>query len=262
VNKTKWIMAALMAAGVAQAATVYFDDFQDDAIGAKPVIGAGNTGSSNAIYGTVSIQANPKSSGNTSTQVSRGGGKAVDSNRIYGYFNGGAQPIDGMTFSYDFYSTGTTNANNGVRFGLMQTAGFTGQNGDCYIRFDPSCFVRIDAVKQNKKSYGSDVWQHFTGTLTATDLTTRTYNLVWTLRNLETVASISGTNSIVFSDDFSNGLAAAVIAEVVDTDDEATDAYSYIDNIEVLATPKPITLGMLRVKAPVFKILLPKVPFG
>ena len=245
-KKMKWIMIALMVAGMAQAATVFFEDFEDDTIAARPAIGGTNIGNPYGAFNnnTEYVRANPAASGNTSAQVLRGGGAVTDISQVRTQFAGGSQLIDGMTVSFDFYVTpNALSGNSGVNFCLMGVPA----GGSALIKNrSTGGTVNIDGLLQKQTHYGASVWQHFTGTYTAIDSKALTYQLVWSITNLETAASIGGTNRLAaFSTKFAGGVASGVFFEIQDVSDNATDFYGYIDNITVTATPKAVIIGML-----------------
>ena len=229
--------------GIPQAGTVFFEDFEDDTIGARPAIGGMNIGNPYGAFNnnTEYVQANPEAGGDANAQVLRGGGAASDIGQVRTQFAGGGQLIDGLTVSFDFYSSWSADVSSGVNFCLMGVPA----GGSALIKNRSiGGVINIDGHTQSQVNFGSNVWQHFTGTYTAINSETRTYQLVWSLTSLKTSASIGGTNSLAaFSTNFLGGVASGVFFEIQDVSDTA-DYYGYIDNIQV-TTPTPATIGSI-----------------
>ena len=208
------------------------EDFEDDTVGLNPAIGGMNIGDPYGnFFNEATVQANPEANGNTSAKVLRGGGVATDYGRAKCMFAGGVQLIDGMTVAYDFYSSQVgLNVNDGLRVSFLSST----DTLDCYLRNDPTGLIKLDGNDQVETNYGPGVWQHFTATFTQT--AANTYDLAWSITNMETSASVGGTQSVVFASAFA-GEAAGVQFEFVDVDNTADDYYAYADNITVTVAP-------------------------
>ena len=221
------------------AVPVFRENFEDDTPGLVPAIGVMDVGSYAAFDNATYVQPNPELNGNASSRVLRAGGDTLDNNRIYGYFAGGPRLVDGMTVSFDFYFSENTGgfANNSIRFAL-EAEGFTPGStvGDAYLRNDPGGSIKLDGTIQAELNYGTNVWQNFTATFVET--AAGTYDLEWSITNLEDASSIGGTQAGVAINlaNFVDGKAAAFVMELWDVGN-ADDYYDYIDNITVTVAP-------------------------
>lgn len=234
-------LALIATMSMTHAATVVFsEDFEDDTIGNLPVISGSNVGGSytNALN-AISVGANPETVGNTSAQALIGGGGTPDVNNIQAMF-ASPQLIGGMTISFDFYNdrgpTGNANDPDSVRVALQGTGG-----RDVFMRNDRDQLIKLDGTDQTETNYGEDVWQNFSATFVAVNAAAGDYTLNWTLTNLETLASISGNQSIaVNTANFANGglSASGLLLEGYDNGNDATNFFGVIDNV-VVTVPEP-----------------------
>ena len=119
---------------------VFSDDFEDEIIGATPSVGGSNAGDSYTIrVGANSIESNPETLGNASSQVYRGGGVTDNFSNVMAHF-GTDVLLDGLSLSYDFYISGDGgNANEGVRLALVGNA-----NPTADTTFPRDLFIRND----------------------------------------------------------------------------------------------------------------------
>jgi hypothetical protein len=244
-KRSSLLLLIAASSGSASAATVIFsDDFQDDTIGALPAISGSNVGDSySPVGGSITVGANPNLTGNTSSQVLRGGGVAANQNQIRAFFDGGSTSIAGITITFDFYVPSTVgNAADGVRFGLYNEA--LNSNG-YFWRFD-----RVNAsigylnTATGSTHAGSNIWQRFSVTYAAGD-TAGTYDLDWSVTNLVT-NSVVVSNTITGTGGFADGLTAGLLLEVNDTND-ADNFLGYIDNV-LVTIPEPSS-GLLGIFA-------------
>lgn len=236
----RWISAVAVMAlvGNASAAIVLFDDFEDDTIGSgPPAIGGSNVGGGYTVNsGTIPVVANPETLGNTSSQVIQAGGNTVDFNRLFAAFYGGNMLINGMTISYDFYHANAgVNNNDSIRVGVS----YDGLDNDLLIRTDPDGGFVLDGNDQAPTTdFGVGVWQKFTGTYTETGV--NTYDLTWSITNLETSASINGVQAVATT----SAEAVGLLFLLVDPSN-GDDYLGYVDNVSVDAIPEPATLGLV-----------------
>ncbi len=229
---------------------VYSDDFEDDTTGSLPTITGSNVGAGyQGLQGEVSVEANPEASGNTSSQALKFGGGVLNSNRYQALFDGGAQSIDGMIVSWDFYNQGggVLDTNDSVRIALFDDDGL-GANRDVFMRNDRDTLIKLDGNDQGNgagtglNNFGEDVWQNFVAEFTLTS--PNNYTLDWTLTNLETSAQISGSQAIT-TIALQDGTALGLHFEINDTNDNATNYFGYLDNVSVEVVPEPASLALL-----------------
>ena len=188
--------------------------------------------------GSQAVEANPEANGNTSAQVLRAGSNNTDTHAFSMAYSDGAEQIDGLTLSYDFYNSTGTHGGDGVRVALGNGAdagtGF-------WMRNDRDGLIKINGANMSVTNAGANVWQRFSGEFTLTEGETARFDFAWTLTNLETDSVItSGTqlNQGLFTT--SDSLSFQVV-DVVD----GTNFEGYLDNISVTTIPEPATLGLI-----------------
>ncbi|MEM6260021.1 MAG: PEP-CTERM sorting domain-containing protein [Planctomycetota bacterium] len=248
-------LAMLLASGLfgatsAQGAiVVYSEDFEDDTIGSLPTITGSNVGAGyQGLLNAMSVESNPEVLGNTSSKALRGGGVTPNDNRLQALFAGGAQPIDGMTVSWDFYNQGggVLNTNDSVRVAFFDDDGL-GANRDVFMRNDRDTLIKLDGNDQGNgagtglNNFGEGVWQNFVAVFTDDG---STYTLDWTLTNLETNAQISGSEDNITINNLQDGTALGLHFEIFDLDNSA-NFLGYIDNVTVEVVPEPASLALL-----------------
>ncbi|MEO0476127.1 MAG: PEP-CTERM sorting domain-containing protein [Planctomycetota bacterium] len=232
---------------------VYSDDFEDETptvAGTLPTIGGSNVGSAyQGLLGEVSVESNPEVLGNTSSQALKFGGGIENSNRYQALFAGGAQLIDGMTVSWDFYNQGggVLDTNDSVRIAFFDDDGL-GPNRDVFMRNDRDTLIKLDGSDQGNgagtglNNYGEDVWQNFVAMFTLTS--PNNYTLDWTLTNLETSTQISGSQAIT-TIALQDGTALGLHFEINDTNNDDSNYFGYLDNVSVEVVPEPASLALL-----------------
>ena len=232
----------------------FFDDFEDDTplnttnsgLDIRP--DDDGTGEDEADFGfgyssptgEYEIRANPEMVGNTSSHVlfmNQIGSGIQDVQYIDGYFTASC-PIDGMEVSFDFYNTYLSGSDlysgDSVRLYLVGT---DNASVNAEIRLHRNGDFYIDGSAVNSASPVTNAWQRFSGIFKAT-ATPGVYNLEWTLENLETSSSASGTTSVNLNDGAwaANSLDLALangIRLYVHDKKNNEDYLAYFDNVRV-----------------------------
>lgn len=258
----RYSFALLLASGLFGAASaqggivVYAEDFEDDTIGALPTITGSNVGGGyQNPFNAISVESNPEALGNTSSQVLEAGGMVNNSSWLEAKFDGGAQSIDGMTVSWDFYnyrgSEGSGNDNDSVR-----VAFFDGGSRDNFMRNDRDTLIKLDGNDQGDgagtglNNFGENVWQNFVAVFTDTGNDDGNgasfFTLDWTLTNLETNAQVNGSQQILLNaTNLLDNAAEGLLFEVNDTNDGVDNYLGYYDNVTVEIVPEPASLALL-----------------
>lgn len=187
--------------------------------------------------GVAWVGPNPEANGNTSSQVLSAGGGTINTSRSFMLFEGGAQPVNGMRISYDFYNEGnSSNGDEGVRMGF-RNSGDTGSG--FWLRNDRDGLIKLNGQNQEASNAGQDVWQHLEGTLIQTT-GVGTYDFVWSITNLETGVEVaSGVMSDQSPGVFSTGQSTGLASEMVDPND-AGGFIPNVDNITVTLLSDPL----------------------
>ena len=201
---------------VRQRLPVFLDDFEDDTpldstntgldIRAD-VDGAGEDVADvgyqySSPFGEYQIRANPETNGNSSSHVlfmNQIGSGTQDAQYINGLF-GASYPLDGMEIRFDFYNTNLSGDNlyseDAVRFYLV---GENNASVECAIVLKRNGGFSIDGTTITGAAPVTNAWHRFAGTFNAS-ATPGEYDLEWTLENLETASSASGTTPVDLND--------------------------------------------------------------